>query len=147
MTPASIGAGLLGTVLPRPAARKFALAGFILACLLAVGAAVGAFKLWDWWDDRKAVSAAVTKANNETLTRTIEANEAAANERLGDAARLSAIEKGYRDALHDPPPGTALSARQRHACQQLRTQGFGETDLPALCRHAGAGGGAPESRP
>lgn len=119
-------------------ARKIGLRPWIvtiaLAVLLVAGGLVGKCSY-----DRSVVSRAITQANNKTLGRTIEANEAGASEQLTDAKTLSDLKRSYDDALNNPSPDASADARTRHACQQLRTAGYREADLPASCGRAGTG--------
>lgn len=67
-----IGAWLLGLVLPAQVARKFALPGFVLACVLLIVAGWGAWQVFDWFNDRAAVAedrAAHNARVNEDLRR------------------------------------------------------------------------------
>lgn len=91
MTPASIGARLLGLFLPLETARKFALPGFILAALLALTAAWGAWQAFDWFNDRDAVRDAANAANAEFRERADAATGAA--DTASETARTEHAEK------------------------------------------------------
>lgn len=91
MNPAMIGAKLLGLVLPADTARKFAPWGFALACILALLAVWGTFKLawpvFDWFNDREAVAEDRAEANAEFTEKQLKAErDAGANKRARDAA-------------------------------------------------------------
>ena len=89
MTPASIGAALLGLLLPAQVARRFALPGFILACLLLLAALWGAWQAFDWFNDRQAVQ------------RDRDAHNAQMNEDLRRAEGEAGRAKSERDRAED----------------------------------------------
>lgn len=100
---ADIGFRALSLVgVPAEAARRLAPLGALLALMLASGAIWGAFKLWDWWDDRAAIEAATNKANAEFLERQVAAERkagAAKDERDdGNEAAQDDLEKDLNDA-------------------------------------------------
>ncbi len=97
--------------------------------------------------DSAVIEKHTTKANNETLRGTIEANDQAANEQLADQRDLEEIRRSYNDAIFNPPPGSDPDARVRFACERLRRFGHREADLPESCRHAGSGRGGTEADP
>jgi len=63
MNPAAIGSRLLGLALPEAVARRFALVGFAIACVLLAGAIYAAWQAFDWFNDRDAVADATNEAN------------------------------------------------------------------------------------
>lgn len=77
MTPADIGAKLLGLALPAATARRLAPLGLGLAILLALGLAWGAWQAFDWFNDRDAVRDAVNEANSDFAKDKDEATGAA----------------------------------------------------------------------
>lgn len=83
--------------------------------------------------DAAVIDRHVTQANNTMLGRTITANETAATAQRADDKALTDLQRSYDNALNNPPPGNAASARVRHACQQLRNDGYREADLPPGC--------------
>lgn len=97
MTPITIGAKLLGLVLPVDLARKFALPGFILACLLLAGAAWGAWEVFDHFNDRAAVQKDRT-AHNAQVNADLRKAEGAAGRRKAERDRADDAEN---DELED----------------------------------------------
>lgn len=90
-------------------ARLVAPLGIVLALLLAAGATWGAFRLWDWWDDRAAIEEATAKANADFRARQVEAERAAgAGKEARDAANADGqrdLERKVRDADKDGDSG------------------------------------------
>lgn len=113
------------------------------AILLLVGTGILAKRAYD----SAIVSHAVTQANNRTLQKQVEANEAGADERLQDQQIISEIEKGFSDAIHNPRPCDPPDPAVRLACQRLRNAGYGETSLPIPCLCPATGGGQTQSDP
>lgn len=103
MTPASIGAKLLGLVLPADTARKLAPWGFGLACILAVLAALAVFKLawplFDWFNDREAVAEDRQKSNAEFTGKQLDAERAAGADKRERDAREAQERKELDDAI------------------------------------------------
>jgi len=103
MTPASIGAKLLGLVLPGATARKFAPLGFGLACILALLAVWAVFKLawpvFDWFNDREAVAEDRAEANAEFTEKQLDAERAAGADKRSRDADDAQTQKELTDAI------------------------------------------------
>lgn len=103
MKPAAIGARMLGLFLPVETARRFALPGFIAACVLALLAFWGAWQAFDWFNDRAAVERAADRANADFAedfnTVTGEADTAAAAAAQEHAAQIRRTEELIDEAL------------------------------------------------
>lgn len=104
MTPADLGARLLGLALPAETARRFAFPGFVLACLLALLLAVGAAKLgwglFDWFNDRQAV-AEDRAEHNARVEADLRQAEGAAGRDKADRDRADALEQDELEDLTD----------------------------------------------
>lgn len=105
MTPASIGARLLGLVLPAQTARKFALPGFILAAALALLLGLGLFKAgwaaFDWFNDREAVEQDRRAANAEFAEKQLEAERGAGAAKRSRDARDAKTQEGLDDEVDE----------------------------------------------
>lgn len=134
---ASVAGLLVKLGLGQQTANRAAPYVFALSLLAAAGTG---FTLWLHFHDARVVERHVTAANNQTLGRTIKANEAAAAEQLADQKILSDLQRSYADALNNPPPGASPDPRKRLDCQRLLRAGYREADLPASCGYAGSGG-------
>lgn len=103
MTPATIGAKLLGLVLPIGTARKYAPFGFALACILALLAGLALFKLawpvFDWFNDREAVAEDRDKANAEFTKKQLDAERAAGATKDARDAETARQQKELNDAI------------------------------------------------
>lgn len=141
---ATIADWLVKLGLSSTAAKRITPYAFVAAILLGLVAAFGA---WLHFHDRKVVQHVTDHANVQALQKTINANETASAEQSADEKSLSAMQKGYDDALNHPPPGASSDARVRLACQRLRNAGYREADLPAVCAHAGSGGPGTKTTP
>lgn len=108
-------------------------AGLALVALL-----WGGWAVFDHFNDRDAVERAVTKANEKDLESTIEANDAASEERLSDDRRLNEAERSARDAIDTAEGGRPSAAAIALNCQRLRREGYADDQLPAPCGRGGA---------
>lgn len=111
-------------------ARRLAPFAAIAAALMLLAALYGAFRVWDWFDDRAAVQADRDKANAAMLERQMKANDRAAGERSDNAITNAEQERAYVDAIHSPKPGDSADPAVRLACEQLRRDGQDTTGLP-----------------
>lgn len=141
---ATIAALLMKLGIGQQAANRAAPYVFVLGIMVA---AAGGFSLWLHFHDAGVVERHISAANNQTLGRTIEVNEAAAAEHQADQKTLTDLQRSYADALNNPPPGASPDPRKRLDCQRLRRAGYREADLPASCGHAGSGGAGTPAHP
>lgn len=116
MTPASIGAWLLGLVLSPARARKFALPGFILAALLALGGLWGAWQVFDHVNDRQAVKRAMAEQAQQESAAALAAERAA---NINATARDDALRAASRqteqqlETIHAQDPAAAAAPASR----------------------------------
>lgn len=81
----------------------------VLLSLAAAAALYGGFQLWDWWDDRQAVSDDRDKANAEALEKQVKAERKAGAEKAErdaeDRRNLEELENEAEAAADrgDPP--------------------------------------------
>ncbi len=120
--------------LSEPAARIAAWVAGAVALLAILGLLAGAWRVFDWWDDRAAIEAAVNKANVKALATARAADDRAAEQAAADDRVIGRQLEETIDVIENAKGGGAGSARVAHNCQRLRRHGFAEADLPAACR-------------
>lgn len=83
--------------------------------------------------ERAMANAARAEANVEAVKRDQGATDKAADERVADAAVVTAKEKELVDAIADTPDTAPDAVRVRLGCERLRQQGTDIATVPA-CR-------------
>lgn len=105
----------------------------VLAALALLAALWGAWRAFDWLNDRQAVK-------SHEIEREAQAGrhrETAAAERLGDALKDAGNEEDLHDAIDKAPRGGQLSPHARALnCERLRKLGR----IPPACGPAGGDG-------
>lgn len=99
----------------------------VLAILALLWAAWGVF---DHFNDRQAIEQDRLESNNAALEAQLEAEQAAAAERLRNAKTNSETERAFEDAILVPKPGDDPDPAVRLACERLRRDGQDTTGLP-----------------
>jgi hypothetical protein len=136
----SIIGWLAGKGLSERAARVAAWLMAAIAVFAILSLLAGLWRVFDWWDDRRAVEAAVAKANVKALGTAREADDSAAAQAARDdriiAMQLEEVKHAIANVESDAPGAVAVA----HSCQRLRRHGFAEADLPPACRDRAAAG-------
>lgn len=83
--------------------------------------------------ERAVAAAARAEANVEAVKRDQGATDKAADERVADAAAVTANEKGLVNAIATTPDTAPDAVRVRLGCERLRQQGTDIAAIPA-CR-------------
>lgn len=113
------------------AARKLAPFAAIVAGIAFLGLLWGAVQVWDYFDDKAAIRADRIEANNAALEAQLDAEAAAAKERLRNAVTNRETVEALTDAILEPEPGDSPDPDVRLACEQLRRDGQDTTGIPA----------------
>jgi hypothetical protein len=111
-------------------AKKLAPFAAALAVIAFLSLLWGAWQVWDYFDDRAAIKADRLEGNNAALEAQLEADAAAARERLRNAATNSETKEALQDAIDQPEPGDSPDPDVRLACEQLRLDGQDTTAIP-----------------
>jgi Flp pilus assembly protein TadB len=98
-------------------------AGIVIAALLA-------FQLWDYFDDRAAINADRAAANAKAAERERKADARADAERSTNADTNRDQEQAYDDAIHRPAAGDHVDPAVRLACERLRRAGQDTAAIP-----------------
>ena len=109
-------------------ARKLAPWAMGLAALLLV---ISAFAIWNHSDNAAAIERDRLEANNDQLVGQVDADAAAADQRVEDVIAQIQQEEAYVDAITEPEPGDSPDPGVRLACEQLRRQGENTAAIPA----------------